>query len=211
METKLILLVLMALIAIVCAMLLKVGEWESEKVSEKPRRSKGVKRAWHRVPVMPPMNFAWLLRFVPWGRAPKVTFANAVLGEGTHLRGLITRKAAAAIATRFLLVKKGADDDHMIVCTADTDIPIGVCQNEAAAAEDLITVQTFGGAGGTMKAQFGGTVACGDLLQVDSNSKLKKLSTSTGTYYIVGQALYAAASGDIAEFVPCVPVQRVVP
>ncbi len=152
---------------------------------------------------------SWLGRYRRLKGLKRCEVAN--IAEGTHAGGLITVKSAAAIATRFLFAKKGADDSHMIACTADTDIPIGIFQDEAAAAEDLVAVQLLGGPVRTVKVACGGTVAAGDFLQVDSNSKAKKLSTSTGTYYIVGQALYAGASGDTIEMAPCVPVQRVVP
>ncbi len=138
----------------------------------------------------------------------RALFAN--LAEGAHA-GEITKKTDAAITTRFLFMKRGSDDDHVAVCTADTDNPIGICTDESAAAEDPVNIATLGCAPTTRKVTLGGTVAVGDFLQVDSNSKAKKLSTSTGTYYIVGRALMAGVSGDIIEMDPIPSVQRVVP
>ena len=137
-----------------------------------------------------------------------IAFAN--IAEGTH-GGNTTKKTDAAITTRFLFGKKGSDDDHIIPCTASTDIPLGVITDEAAAAEELVNVGLFGSSSETRRITLSGTVVVGDFLVTDSTGKGQKLPVSTGTYYIVGRALQAGVSGDVIEFDPVTAVQRVVP
>ena len=139
---------------------------------------------------------------------PMVLIGN--IAEGTH-NGTITKKTDAAIATRFLFGKKGSDDDHIAVCTSDTDNPYGVITDEATAAEEIVNVALLGAAQETRKITLGGTVAVGDYLTCDANSKGKKLPTASGTYYICGRALMAGVSGDTIEFDPIPSVQRIVP
>ena len=49
-------------------------------------------------------------------------------------------RASAAITTRFLLGKMGADDEHIAAVAATSDKPIGVITDEAAAAEEATSV-----------------------------------------------------------------------
>src|SRR5882762_3098145 len=107
----------------------------------------------------------------------RISFAN--IAEGTH-GGNITKKTDGAITTRFLLGKRGSDDDHITPCTAVTDIPLGIITDEAAAAEDLINVGLFGSSSETRKTILGGTVAVGDFITTDANGKGQKLPTASG-------------------------------
>ena len=49
--------------------------------------------------------------------------------------------ASGALATRYVFVKAGADDQHIAAVAATSDQPLGVITDEAAAAEDPIDVE----------------------------------------------------------------------
>lgn len=138
------------------------------------------------------------------------TYALANLNEGEHEAGLITRRADAAISTRFLLVKVGTDANHVAIA-GTADIPLGIAQDEAAAAEDRIAVQLLGSAGSTKRVVASAAIAVDAMLVAAANGKVRTLPVAAGTYYIVGRALEAAgADGDVIEMDPCFPIQRVV-
>lgn len=137
-----------------------------------------------------------------------VDFAN--VAEGTHEGGNISRLADAAITDRFLVGKIGTDINHVALCGTG-DIPIGIIEDEAGAAEDPVNVAHFGGAGRTLKGVASAAITAGDFLVPAANGQVRTLPGSSGTYYIIGRALTAAAAAaDEVEFDPCVPVQRVV-
>lgn len=141
-------------------------------------------------------------------RAPILRLAN--LGVETHDSGRITKKADAALATRYLLVKVGSDVDHIAVAGA-ADIPLGVALDEPAAAEDLCAVQLLGTAGRTIPMVASAAITLDDFVVAAANGKIRTLPGTTGTYYIIGRALKAAAAdGDLIEIDPCFPIQRVV-
>jgi hypothetical protein len=119
------------------------------------------------------------------------------IAEGVHGDGNITKLASAAMATRFLIVKFGADADHITISTAATDVLLGVCTDEATAAEDPVNVALIGSATGTLRVALGGTVAAGDLLTSDGAGKAV---TASSTNKIVGRALGAGVDGEVIEF-----------
>lgn len=109
------------------------------------------------------------------------------------------------------LIKIGADANHVIQCSATTDIPLGVIQISAAVgSEDSVVYAPFGSSAGQLRVELGGTVSFGDFLQTDANGKATALLGAAGTYYIIGRALQAGVSGDVINFDPCVATQRVV-
>lgn len=138
-----------------------------------------------------------------------VILAN--IGEGTHGAGLITKLSGAAITGRYRIVKFGADSDHVIVTAANTDLPCGICRDEATAAELPLALQLFGQGPGTVKVLLGGTVAVGDEYIGNAAGAAIKLPVTTGTYYPVGRILQAGVSGDTVEATQVPPVARVVP
>jgi hypothetical protein len=91
----------------------------------------------------------------------------------------------------------------------DRHSPIGICTDEASAAELPVNVSLFGQTG-TLKCLLGGTVAAGDELAATTGGAVIKLPTATGTYYPFGRALQAGVSGDIIEFASYVPIARAV-
>jgi hypothetical protein len=134
------------------------------------------------------------------------------IAEGVHGDGCIAKLSDAAMTLRNVLVKIGSDIGHVAVTTAGTEIPLGVVNDEASAAEENINVQLLGSKAGTVLMVASAPVTAGDLLQAAASGKVATLGTGgAGTYYIVGRALNAAAAdGDLIEVAHCVPVQRVV-
>lgn len=136
-------------------------------------------------------------------------FAN--IGEGTYQTGNMSRLADAALATRHLCVKVGSDVNHVAVAAA-ADIALGVSNDAAEAAEDPVNVQILGRADGTILMTASGAIALGAMVVTDASGKIRTLPASTGTYYIIGRALEAAAAdGDVINVAHCFPIQRVVP
>jgi hypothetical protein len=125
------------------------------------------------------------------------------IAEGSHAGG-ITKLSSAAMTTRFLCVKKGADTDHIAVCSAITDVPIGICTDETAAAEEYINVALLGCAKGTLKVVAGAAITSGALVATTAAGKVQ---TAVATQYPIGRAVTdAAADGDIIEIDPVLPV-----
>lgn len=144
------------------------------------------------------------LQFPRWRkRSSTIALANAE-AEGTHLNGILSKRADAALATRFLLVKNGTDEDHIAVAGA-ADEPYGVALDEAAAAEDLVQVQCLPAAG-TIKLQTDGSGAlvAGDLLIPAAAGQVKKALAAVGRQYIVGKVVKAPATvaGTVFEAIP---------
>jgi hypothetical protein len=131
------------------------------------------------------------------------------IAEGTHA-GSLTKKTDAAIATRFLLVKFGTDVNHIAVNGAN-DKPLGICPDEAAAAEEDKAVDLLGVAKSTLRCVASEAIAITDELYSAAGGKVQNLPAGAGTYYKVGRPLQAAgADGDVLEFEPCFPVAVVV-
>jgi hypothetical protein len=157
---------------------------------------------------------AWSIRQIIHRRSKaknrrRARFAN--IAEGSRVTGNFSKLTDAAITTRFQLVKFGSDSDHVAASAANTDIPLGVCTDEAPAAEELVNVALLGVATGTLKVVLGGTVAAGDMLQSNGDGTAIKLLTTTGTFYNLGRALQAGVAGDTVEFQHSFPLKVVNP
>ncbi len=139
-------------------------------------------------------------------RDERPIFAN--IAEGTHT-GLITRKATAAISDAYLIMKLGADAEHVAV-SGVADIPLGIAEDEAEAAEDVLTIALLGSSATTQLVLAGTSISAGDYIVSDANGKARPLPAGAGTYYIIGRAIRDASSGALCEMDPCLPVQRVV-
>lgn len=138
------------------------------------------------------------------GLVPAVNVA-----EGTHA-GTLTKKTDAAIATRNLLVKFGSDANHIAACGA-SDIPLGVCDDEASAAETDINVELLGISKRTLLMVANEAITAGEAVYTAASGKVQDLPAGAGTYYKVGHALTAAgADGDVIEVQHCAPIATVV-
>ena len=81
---------------------------------------------------------------------------------------VLTFKAGGVIVKGHA-VKIGADNKHVIECTAKTDKHIGIALNDASAAEDNVEVALPGGGA---KAKAGGSISAGDLLAPTTDTTL---------------------------------------
>ena len=158
---------------------------------------------------MTQLNQRTTMNIICLTKGPRVCFAN--IAEGSRTTGNITKLTDATITTRFLLVKIGSDSDHVAVSAANTDIPLGVCTDEAPASQELVNVALLGVANGTAKVSLGGTVNAGDMLQSNGDGTAVKLLTTTGTFYNIGRALMAGVAGDVIEFQHSFPLKVVNP
>lgn len=128
------------------------------------------------------------------------------IGEGTHGAG-VTKLTDAAITTRFLCVKKGSDTAHVAVCSAITDRPIGICTDEAAAAEEPVNVELLGTGGGTRRGVAAAAITSGALVATTATGLLQ---TAVATQFPIGRAVTdAAGANDIVEFDPLQPVAAI--
>lgn len=138
----------------------------------------------------------------------RVEYAN--IAEG-NVAGKKTYAADAALALRFVAVKIGSDANHVAVA-GTADIPIGICTDNAEAAEDLVNVALLGSASETLKVTASAAIAAGDFVVPAASGKVRTLPGTTGTYYIIGRALQAAGADlDVIEIDPLPTIQRVVP
>ncbi|HEY0966938.1 MAG TPA: capsid cement protein [Opitutaceae bacterium] len=148
----------------------------------------------------------WLVASRPHGRA--LTFL-ANVAEGFQ-PAKMTFLADAAISTRYLLVKPGSDSSHVALCGTG-DIPLGIATDEPSAAEEGVSVNLLGVQSECQIGVASAEILAGALIVSAASGKLRTLPTANGTYYIIGRALKTAAGdGDLVEFVPCFPTQRVV-
>jgi hypothetical protein len=136
------------------------------------------------------------MRTQQWFGSSRLVACN--IAEGTHA-GNVTKLAGAALATRYLVVKKGADTAHVIACAAITDRPIGICTDEAAAAEDPVNVELFGSAGRTMLGVAAGDIVSGAMVATTATGLLQ---TAVATQWAIGRALTDASAGQLVEFDP---------
>lgn len=121
-------------------------------------------------------------------------------------------RASGAVATRWLFAKAGADDEHAAVIAATADKPIGVFSDEAAAAEDPITVELAGINGQTLPCVASAAIATLNLdVYTDAAGKVMIKPTAAGTYWKVGRNLtLAGAANDPVEVQLCEPRKLIV-
>ena len=142
--------------------------------------------------------------------AGKKLTSLANVAEG-FFAGHKTYLSTAAIGSRYLLAKPGADAAHADVAVA-ADIPFGVFTDEAVGAEEPVNVNLLGTHHSTQLMVASGVIALGAFVVADAAGKIRTLPATTGTYYIIGRALTASAAlNDLVVVDPCSPIQRVVP
>ena len=126
---------------------------------------------------------------------------------GTHPQGLVPLLSSAAIAARYLLVSLSSG--KALTGTA-ADEPVGIAQDSAAAADQLIPVAVLGNTPGTLLMTAGGAISIGDKVYAAANGKVT-VKPSSGTCWCVGTAISAAlADGDIIEVIHRTPVSETV-
>ncbi len=138
-----------------------------------------------------------------------VRLAN--IAEGVS-DGNKTYLADAAQASTGKLVKIGSDASHVAVTTANTESPIGVCDDETSAAEDNVNVQLLGQKKGTILMRAHAAITAGDEIVPAAAGRIQTITGITSaTVYVCGKALNAATTqDDLVEVMHCVPIQRVI-
>jgi len=146
-----------------------------------------------------------LVGLLAWAHRVAGHKALANIAEGVHQNGVFNFRSDAAIATRYLLGKRGSDDAHVAIAGA-ADMPLYVIQDEASAAEEPVACQAIACAAGSIRlvSNGAGALAAGDILVPAANGKVAKISASAGNYYVVGiaTAAVAATDGEIVEAIP---------
>jgi hypothetical protein len=128
---------------------------------------------------------------------------------GIH-EGPIAKLADEAITDRNLLGKFGSDVDHVALCGA-AELPLGVIEDEAAAAEDPVAVALLGCTGRTVRMVASEAIDYGEEVFTAASGKVQDPPTVAGTYYRVGRAIQAATTdGDEIEVIPYTPTAYVV-
>ena len=103
-----------------------------------------------------------------------------------------TFEAGADLSAKQYYFVKLSAANTVNVCTAITDIPIGILQNKPGSGE-AATVCLFG----ISKVSANGTLAAGNLIGTSADSQADAIAAgSDTTVYTMGQALEAAAAGD---------------
>lgn len=119
--------------------------------------------------------------------------------------------SSAAIATRYLLAKVGADDEHIAVVAATSDKPIGVISDEASAAEEPVNVELLGVTNRTLPLVAAAAITVGADVYSTAAGKVDVKPTAAGTYWRVGVALTApGAANDPVEVALCKPRKLIV-
>lgn len=132
------------------------------------------------------------------------------LGDGVHTDGVLGKKADAALAVRHYLVKTGSDADHVAVCAAASDEPLGVCIDEAEAAEDPVSVKLLGACSGTVLMVGNETITAGEDVYSGTDGRVQDLPAIAGTYWKVGRSVTATTADLELEVEPCTPRKVVI-
>jgi hypothetical protein len=107
---------------------------------------------------------------------------------------------------RYLLCKKGTDENHFAISSAKGEVCLGITYDEATAIEDPIDIAVLGAVPGTVFMVAGAAIA--DAALLISAGDGTAITHDAATQWIVGKALQAAgAAGDVIEVIPmCVHV-----
>lgn len=113
---------------------------------------------------------------------------------------IMTFKAGGAIA-KGKSVKMGADREHVVVGAGNTDSLVGIAQNAATAAEDLVEVAIVGGGAKGLAKE---SITAGKLLVSNADGSLEQ--TNAAGNRVIAMAMEDAAAGDLfgVEVVVCV-------
>ena len=103
--------------------------------------------------------------------------------------------ASADLSAKQFHFVKMSGNNTVTVCSAVTDVPVGVLQNNPASGESAV-VCIFG----TSKVVADATLAAGNVIGTSADGQAQPLTVGTETtVYTCGQARNAAAAGDIVE------------
>lgn len=121
------------------------------------------------------------------GRRGMFATANSESSTGTH-RKTLTKLAdvTSAFNYRHLLVKAGGDADHVALCGA-ANLPVGVTDDQPAAADDPVNVRLLGSSDQTVRMIAATAIATETDVYAAANGFVQALPGSVGTYYKVGR------------------------
>jgi hypothetical protein len=136
---------------------------------------------------------------------PAGKLAINALGDGIHCEGILAKKADAALTVKHYLVKTGSDADHIAVCAAASDEPLGVCIDEAEAAEDAVSVKLLGACSGTVLMVASETITAGEDVYSGTDGRVQDTPAVAGTYFKVGRAVTGTTVDLELEVEPCTP------
>lgn len=108
------------------------------------------------------------------------------------IKPLIATFEVDAAVSKGQAVKFGTSNKRVTKVTATTDNSIGIAQNAAANAGDLLEVAFPGGGA---KALAKATITKGDILGHNADGSIQKLASASDK--IIGQAMDDAVAGDI--------------
>jgi len=104
-----------------------------------------------------------------------------------------TLTAAADLSAKQYHFVKLASATTVNVCTAITDVPIGILQNNPDTAGDQCIVTIFG----ISKVVADGTLAAGNVIGTSADSQADAITRGTdNSVTILGQAIQAASAGE---------------
>jgi hypothetical protein len=132
------------------------------------------------------------------------------LADGIHSDGILSKKADAALTVKHYLVKTGTDADHVAVIAAASDEPLGVCIDEAEAAEDPVSVKLLGACKGTVLMVGNETITAGEDVYSGTDGRVQDLPAVAGTYWKVGRSVTATTADLEIEVEPCTPRKVVI-
>lgn len=125
---------------------------------------------------------------------------------GTH-EGSVGYLTDEAMASRYLLAKRGSTSDHIGIADKG-DAVLGIVPDEVA-TDEVGERRTVDLLRKTKKGVAGGTVAVDDELLATDGGKLIDFNdvVAAGTYVWMGRALTTGSDGTILEYVPRDPVK----
>ena len=104
-----------------------------------------------------------------------------------------TLKAAADLSDKQYYFVKLASATTVNVCSAITDLPIGILQNKPDASGKQAVVRIFG----ISKASADGTITASRWIGTSADSQAAGITPgSDTTVYVMGQAIQAASAGE---------------
>jgi len=106
----------------------------------------------------------------------------------------LTFPANADLSTHQYKWVKMATGSKVDICSAITDVPIGILQNKPT-ANQAASVRLLG----VSKLKAGGTIGVGSMLGTDASALGKALVVGDTTQYVVGQSTTAAVVNDIVQ------------
>jgi len=110
----------------------------------------------------------------------------------------LTFPANADLSTHQYKWVKMATGGKVDICSAITDIPVGILQNKPT-ANQAASVRVLG----VSKLKAGGTITVGSMLGTDAAALGKALVVGDTTQYVVGQSIAAAVVNDVVQVAVC--------